>query len=222
MNYSLPASAGSLNGCPPTKCVCCKSTPLPTTILHHIFGQDENASKIQLMLVNVLKKPVVEKSNVVQAICDDCLGQLEQSFAFKMRYEESEGNDSSGEPAEHFLDDQCPESNIVELTSNVNASSFVECLDIQSIKSNIRTGIPVHQGTRTSIISNEALSTKSFVLRRGKVKKEPPHELQLNPFQISQVNIDEYLQSLFSVSFDQMDATDATRCSVSLNQNLLH
>lgn len=264
---------------PSIKCSCCKLIFPSNAKRHHIFGNSEAAPRLQEMLTAFLVKPIVEKVGTDQAICDNCLAQLEQSYAFKMRClklqesdhdEDDDGMDDgqtskgdSGEsrvtasiqygdllnceetPTVDSIDDQpidcensadssdsteTPQANDKESPASEGIrNTFSECLDVNLIKNCLRNGTPIHQGKRTTIITNGSMSTKSNSKRRMRSSKlptlieddeprnesPPVSELALYPYQSAQLDIDQYLKSLVSVQFGQLDESDFLQCCVS-------
>lgn len=75
------------------KCTCCNGV-LKKNKAHHIFDEYGKFRRIQFLLAECVQKKVIEVSGTVQAICSDCLNQLEQNYAFKLKCMSSRSDDN--------------------------------------------------------------------------------------------------------------------------------
>lgn len=67
-----------------TKCVCCNA-PIRKTKSHLVFDEYGKFRRIQFLLAECLSKQVVEVPGGQQSICIECLNQLDQNYAFKLK-----------------------------------------------------------------------------------------------------------------------------------------
>lgn len=143
---------------PPIKCMCCKLIFPANANRHPIFGNHDTAPRLQQMLTTFLMKPIIAKLDTEQSICDNCLAQLEQSYAFKMRClklqeeEEEQNDEDNDEIIESFneSDDQgeSPQNwNIEEDNCSESSSTLVNNSEECSPSHNLGEAIESLQST---------------------------------------------------------------------------
>lgn len=76
------------------KCVCCTDL-LKRNKTHNIFDEYGKFRQIQFLLSECVQKTIVEVPGSRQAICSDCLNQLEQNYAFKLKCTSQKTEDNS-------------------------------------------------------------------------------------------------------------------------------
>lgn len=100
------------------KCMCCNST-LKKNKSHNIFDECGKNIRIQFLLAECVQKLVYELSGTVQAICSDCLNQLQQSYAFKLKCKNLKTDDDDDDGDEEEEEDTQSEVILNDQPDNV-------------------------------------------------------------------------------------------------------
>lgn len=81
------------NTAPKPKCVCCNGR-IEKNRFQLVFDDYGQFRRIQFLLAECVNKLVTEIPGSKQAICTDCLNQLEQNYAFKLRCSKQNADDA--------------------------------------------------------------------------------------------------------------------------------
>lgn len=109
------------------KCKCCYSA-LGVGPSHLIFDEAGKRQNIAFLLFDYIGRTVYESNGDQQAVCDNCLRQLVQSFEFKQRCLRTVGSDDSDDEEEEEIVEEYNETVDDNLTLN-EFDQYVEFID---------------------------------------------------------------------------------------------